>query len=344
MWAAVAEQLLPCASLVWRQLADREQGQHQRVGGRIHVLGRLAPPVVDQHIEIFQRFHMVPPHAGNEDGIARLQFSTKRMAHRFGKAREPAQVRLVQVHQADWLACWREVERPNVQVLQLVWREQGEAAAAGGGAGQVVRQVVMGGDAGLVADPDAHERVARPKVERIFFAVAGQRGLHRGGADVDRGRGRVAAVARQFIEHVVEACAYGREVKAAQILVVEEAAANLAGAQHRNHAGVAVETAQVGVGAGGAGAAGLHGGPAGNQAAQHNRLAGSQEIVIEVGRRKAVELADRFSIGQHGRGSCARSGCGSSTTMQSPCRWAAGSRRGSSAPGLRPAGWTGAPH
>ena len=227
------------------------------------------------------------------------------MRHRGGEAREAFEVGLQEVDQADGLAGRREVERADVQVLDLLRREQGEAAPARHHAGQVVRQVVVGRDAGAVADPDAGQRVAPAQVHAVLVVETRQAGLDRGGADVDRRLLFLAAVALELEQHLVEAHQHRREVEAAEVLVVEQAAPGLRRAEHRGDGGAAVETAQVGVGVGIRAARRLHHRPAGDQAAQHQRFGRGQDVGAEVARREAGDLAYRLSCGQHGgRFSC----------------------------------------
>jgi hypothetical protein len=222
---------------------------------------------------------------------------------RLAEAREALVVGRREVDQADGLAGRVEVERADVQVGQLVGREQGEAAPAGGHHGQVVRQVVVGGDAGLVADPDAGQRVASAEVDVVLAAQAGQHGVDGGRADVDGGRARILAVALHLVEHGVQARVRRVVIEAGQVLVVEEAAADLRLAQHRADGGAAVEAAQVGVGGVDRAARGVHQRPVRRQAAHDVRLGGAQQLVGRGNRLPPpVDLADRLSMGSIGAG------------------------------------------
>jgi hypothetical protein len=98
------------------------------------------------------------------------------------------EIGLVEVDQADRLAGRREVQRADVQVRQLLGREQREAAPARRHAGEVVRRVVVGGDARAVADPDRWPALAVAQVDVVLGAEARQAGVDRGGADIDRRR------------------------------------------------------------------------------------------------------------------------------------------------------------
>ena len=96
---------------------------------------------------------------GNEDGIAGAKLGNAGGLQRLGEARKALEVRAREVHQTDRLSGGREIERPHVQVGDLLGRKQREAAMARDDTGEVVRQIVMRGDACAIADPDAGERL-----------------------------------------------------------------------------------------------------------------------------------------------------------------------------------------
>ena len=68
--------------------------EHQRVHRRVHERRRLAPPVVHQHVERVERLDVMPPHARNEDRIARAELRDLRVLQRLGEARERREVGL----------------------------------------------------------------------------------------------------------------------------------------------------------------------------------------------------------------------------------------------------------
>ena len=223
------------------------------------------------------------------------------VAQRFCEARKARRIRRREVDQADGLAGRGEVDRADVQVGQLGLREQREAAVAGGDHGQVVRQVVMGGDAGAVADPDAGQRVASTEVDVVVLAQAGQGGVDRGRADVDGAGALHPALHLQLVQHAVQARPHRHVVEAGEVLVVEEAAADLGLAEHRVDAGVAVEAAQVGVGGVGRLASGLHQRPLRCQAAHDVGGGGAQQLVGDA--LADGQLAYFVIDCQHGRAS-----------------------------------------
>jgi hypothetical protein len=241
---------------------------------------------------------VVPPHRRDEDGVAGFQLGHLGVPQRLAEAREAVVVGRREVDQADGLAGRVEVERADVQVRQLLRREQREAAAAGRHHRQVVRQVVVGGDAGLVADPDAGQRVAGAEVDVVVAAQAGQDGVDGGRADVDGGRARIVAVALHLVEHGVQARARRVVIEAGQVLVVEEAAADLGFAQHRAHGGALVEAAQVGVGGIDRGAGGVDQRPVRRQAAHDVGLGGAQQLIVRQLAPRS-QLADGLIDGQH---------------------------------------------
>ena len=262
----------------------------------------------------------MPPHAGNEDRIARAELGDLRVLQRFGELRESREIRLREIDQADRLAGRREVEWTDVEVLQLFGREQREAATPRDDAGDVVRQIVMGGDARAIAEPDAHERLAIAECEIVLGAKARQAGVDRRRADIDRRRNLRLALARDFVEHRVEPDAHRLEIEAAEVVAVEEPAADVGRAEHRVDGRVLVEASQIRIGRRGRFAARARDGPARNQAAQDRRLRPRQQFVRQRLRIDSGDLLDCVSDGQHSVGSGARSDRGSETAKRSPCR------------------------
>jgi hypothetical protein len=236
------------------------------------------------------------------------------------------------VDQADGLAGRREVDRADVQVLQLLRREQGEAAAAGRHHGDVVRHVVVRGDAGAVADPDAGQRVAAAKVEVVLLAKARQQ-LPRPTSSRRRpwpacpGR-RLASISSST---PVEPGVHRLEVEAGQVVVVEEAPARVRRPQHRADGGVAVVGAQVGVAAALGGQRRAHHRPA---AASPRSTSGRVDVrMSSVSSSWPTPAISRMALGMDvtfrpASRSCGRSACGSSTATPAPCRSRAGGRPG----------------
>mmetsp|Transcript_10005 Transcript_10005/g.40615 ORF Transcript_10005/g.40615 Transcript_10005/m.40615 type:complete len:291 (+) Transcript_10005:394-1266(+) len=155
----VVKQRRPGLALGGRQVAQREQGQHQRVQRRVHEGRRLPPPEVDERVDRVQALDAMPPLAGDEERIARLQRHHLGMRQGLGKAREARQVGRGQIDQADRLARGREVQRADVEPVDQLGREQREATPAGHDAGDVVGHIEVRRHADAVAQPQADQRV-----------------------------------------------------------------------------------------------------------------------------------------------------------------------------------------
>src|SRR5262245_24803894 len=57
----MVEHGLPCRPLMRRQRPEAEQRVKQRSTRRSAILARFIPPVIDQHVERIERFHMMEP-------------------------------------------------------------------------------------------------------------------------------------------------------------------------------------------------------------------------------------------------------------------------------------------
>ena len=115
---------------------------------------------------------MMPPQGRDVDGVARLELGGARRGQGLAKARKALEVRILERHHARRLAGHRMVERADIEVGDLVGREQGEAAAAGDDAGDIVRQVEMGADLRAVADPDARTGQLGREAARMRLAAS----------------------------------------------------------------------------------------------------------------------------------------------------------------------------
>ena len=301
----MVEDPLPGAALRRRQVAQRQQRQHQREDRRIHVGRRLPPPVVDQHVERVQRLHLVPPHAGDVERVARLELGDQRVLERRREAREALEVGLLQVDQADRLAGRREVDRTDIQVGQLLRREQREAAMAGRHAGDVVGQVVVRRDAAAIAQPDAGQRLRRRRaagrqrgqVQVVVRAKAGQAVVDRRRADVVAGRTLDLGELEQLLHQRRQRRVGPAEVHAGEVVVVEDAAVDLRRAGHDGHRRAAPAAVQV-VDRGAVGAPRLpHHRPMRHEAAQHHRLRGLDQVGRKPTRHQVVEFSDRLHAG-----------------------------------------------
>jgi len=110
-----------------------------------------------------------------EQRVAGFQFGDLRVLQGSRETREFFIIGIGKINHTDRLTGWRDIERTDIQIAQLIGREYGEAAASGGDAGQIVGQVKVGRNAGTVADPDIDQRIAGTKnIEIVFGAKAGQ--------------------------------------------------------------------------------------------------------------------------------------------------------------------------
>ena len=259
---------------------------------RSHVGGAAAPPVVDEQVERGLGFDVVPPHAGYEDGIAWVHRGDLGVLRGFGEFGEAGEVRGGEVHQADGLAGGGAVYRPHVQVADLLWREQREAAFARHHAGEVAGEVVVGGDARFAAEPEAGQGVRRHR-HVVVGAKARQPLIDRRGTHVDGGDGAFARCIAKPFQHLRERRFAAAEVEAGALVVVEEAPLDGFVADVHRHRHVGAEPAQVAHGRGDGAAAVAHCRPAGDQAAQQHWLGGVEDVL----RHRAVGAVQR----RHGR-------------------------------------------
>ena len=74
---------------LFRQVPDGEDCVEQRVLRLAEPAGRLAPPVVHQHVERLETLDMMPPQRRDEDGVARLELSYQRIVERLAIRLDP---------------------------------------------------------------------------------------------------------------------------------------------------------------------------------------------------------------------------------------------------------------
>src|SRR6185312_10344617 len=127
------------------QIEDRmQQSVESRITGH-WIAAPRRPPVVDQQIEGFERFDVMPPQRRNEYRIAGCQLCRHRSRKRLAEQREALEIGLVEPHQAHRRTGGREVEGPDIEVRDLLRRKQREASPAGGDARDVVPFIQMSG-------------------------------------------------------------------------------------------------------------------------------------------------------------------------------------------------------
>src|SRR6202171_4313170 len=91
----------PHLSLWARQVRDRNRPMKKAEERRAQGSTCTVPPIVDQHVEWRQGSNRVPPHIGNEYGIAGLKFSDLSRSGGPLEARIAREVGIVDIDQAD---------------------------------------------------------------------------------------------------------------------------------------------------------------------------------------------------------------------------------------------------
>src|SRR5258708_34855072 len=98
----------------------------EAVRRRLEIIGNVAPPIIDEYIEVLERFDVVPPQGGNGDRIARLELGTLRNRGCLGKSWETHEVRLAHVYQADLRARRGRIQRNGRPIVDLDCRTPSE--------------------------------------------------------------------------------------------------------------------------------------------------------------------------------------------------------------------------
>lgn len=237
----------------------------------------------------------MPPHRRNVERVARTELHLARRLQRLGEPGISLEIGRIDVDETDRLAGEREIQRPDVEVLQLPGREQGPPPPARDDAGEILRLVPMRRRMRPIADPQRDERIAR-HVEHFDGNVRdkpGQMLPDRDPARVDRIRLLLSALAQQQVEELIEARKLPLEVEAAEIRSVFEAAIDSGRrepclerlvrrgeAQHRGE--------RFGPVPGGA-----HDRPVGDQAAEHGGLAPGDDLALEARAIHRLIFGDR---------------------------------------------------
>src|SRR3981081_2830399 len=115
----VIEEGLPHLSLWARQVGDRNRPMKKAEERCAQGSTCTVPPIVDQHVERRQGSNRVPPHIGNEYGIAGLKFSDLSRSGRQLEARIAREVGVVDIDQADRHTLRGEFEGSDIEIFQL---------------------------------------------------------------------------------------------------------------------------------------------------------------------------------------------------------------------------------
>ena len=213
----------------------------------------------------------MPPERRNEERIPRAELGGDCRLQRLAKSREAPEIRVVQPHQAHRRAGRREVERPDVEIRDLLGRKKRESPAAAHHAADVVPliEVRRGRDCGAEPDARQHGRVEHGEgilARKSRHAVADQSAL-RG----DRRSTRERTVAQHLLRDRRDRQPIAQEVEAAHVFVVEDTAFDFGRRHDGIHRCAVVERAQVLDQSGRRAAAGRDRRPGAHESPQHCR-------------------------------------------------------------------------
>ncbi len=191
----MVEHLPPMRLLVGGQVADRHHRVVQSLLRLAQPAGRVAPPVIDQDVEIRGSLDMVPPKGGDEDRIASLQLGHLPACQRLGEAGVAVEIGGVEIDHADRAARRRVVDRAEIEVAELTAWEEREAPLPDRADRQIMRDVIMCGNPRARADPDAGQQFALAQIDMVRLVQPVEIALH-----IDRGEidGRRVRLARKF--------------------------------------------------------------------------------------------------------------------------------------------------
>ena len=129
------------------------------------------------------------------------------------------------------MACPAGVLSPgaDVQIVELVGGEQGEATPTRHTTGEVIGEVEMRRHPDLVADPQAHQGFHTVDRQRVLFAHAGEPRIEHRRADVRRWRLRLLDMFEQSAEEFVQAYLGHLEIETGEVVVVADTAADIRG-------------------------------------------------------------------------------------------------------------------
>ena len=97
------------------------------------------------------------------------------------------EIRCMKIDHADRSPCRRVIDRAKIKIAKLLWREQREAPATGNTAGQIVRKIIVRGDAGRCSHPQADPRITRSEVDPVCFVHSIEMGWNVNRGEIDTG-------------------------------------------------------------------------------------------------------------------------------------------------------------
>ena len=111
---------------------------------------------------------------GNVDCVAGREFYAARLRHRSSSAREAIEVRRLRIDQTGWSSRRRELEWADVQVRNLVGREQSEPPSPGDDHGEVAKHIVVRCGYDPIADPNARFDCRVDEGQSVLLDEAGK--------------------------------------------------------------------------------------------------------------------------------------------------------------------------
>ena len=230
---------------------------------------------------------MVVPHRRYVERVAGLQLRDLRVLQRFLEARKFPEIRRVQIDHAHGAASRRIVDRAQVEIAELLRRKEGESATPDRDACEIVRKVVVGGDARPRSHPDAGEAGALAELDVVRFVQTVEEVVHVDRRQIDWRRIGLVLDCVNLRENVRELRLGGAEVHPHRV-VIEQLSAGPTLADRNGELRIAALAQQIVASF----AAGLsprfHQRPSGHESANDERLVGLSKPSVEL-------------LGRHGR-------------------------------------------
>lgn len=250
---------------------------------------------------------MVPPVAGNEDRIAGIERRDARGGERIAKPRETVEIGVLRIDERQRR---RIIERPDIEVRDLIGREREEAPPSRDHAGEIMVAVVVRLGLYRAAEPQLGPDIGGQQRHRVLADEIGQRAGER--QHLDRERRDIFASDQSFDprQRIPQRRLPLGKGEFAQVGAIGEAAARPRGRLHHRHGHPAVHARQIGVEAAGRMAPGRQRDPVVEQPLDDDRRFGRDERGEVGGRgrparrdaRQAVERGMRRRAAIEARG------------------------------------------
>ena len=142
----MVEKMPPGLALRGRQIPYRQNGVHQSVQWRSHVRSAGVPPVIDQDINAFQPFDVVPPHAGHVQCVARRHLDHLCMRNGLLKPGKALKIGSLEIDHADGLSGRCVIDRPDIEIRQLIGWQENETTTARAHHRNIFQHIIVRGD------------------------------------------------------------------------------------------------------------------------------------------------------------------------------------------------------